>query len=82
MIAVSVTYILKGLASTKDKSGVQLEIERELKTLIKKRGIAALTETELEALFEEAAMECALRDVTAKMRKEGRIPNLATRIDH
>lgn len=82
MIAVSTARILKSMSNDKGKSGAQIEIERELKALIEKRGIVSLTEAELEALFEEAAMECALRDVTAKMRREGKIPNLVTRVDH
>ena len=53
--------------------------QAELKALIEKRQIASLTEAELEALFEEAAMECALRDVAAKIRKEGKIPDLTKR---
>lgn len=81
MIAVSAKRILAGLAQTKGKSGTQLEIERELKALIEKRSIASLTEAELEALFEEAAMECAIKDVAAKMRKDGKIPDLAPTIN-
>lgn len=77
MIAVPIAAVLAGLETTKGKSGKQIEIERELKTLLDRRKVQSLTEAELAGLFEEAAMEVAYRDVAAKMRREGKIPDLA-----
>ncbi len=76
MIAVPITKVLALLEPTKDKTGAQIEIERELKALLDKRKIQSLTEPELEALFEEAAQEVALRTVVTGMRKAGKIETL------
>jgi hypothetical protein len=76
MIAVPVSTILDRLATTKGKSGTQIEVERELKALLDRRQLTTITETELEALFEEAAQECALRAVVSKMRREGKLETL------
>lgn len=76
MIAVPVAAIMARLETTKGKSGAQIEVERELKAILDKRKIQSVTEDELAALFEEAAVEVAFRAVTAKMRSEGKVPDL------
>lgn len=76
MIAVPIAKVLAMLEPTKGKSNGQIEIERELKTLLDKRKIQSVTETELEVLFEEAALECALRATVAKMRNDGKLQTL------
>jgi hypothetical protein len=76
VIAVPVATILSSIETTKGKSGTQIEIERELKALLDKRKLTSITETELEKLFEEAAMECALRDTVTKMRKAGKLQTI------
>lgn len=76
MIAVPIAKVLAMLEPTKGKSLVQIEIERELKALLDKRKIQSVTEPELEALFEEAAQEVALRNVVTAMRKAGKLETL------
>lgn len=68
MIAVPVSAILKGLAKAKGKSRDQIEVESEVRLLLSKRKLPEITEAELEALFEEAGMEVALRAVAERMK--------------
>lgn len=76
MIAIPIATIRTALQTTKGKSGTQIEVERELITLLDKRRTPDITQDELANLYEQAAMECALRDVVTKMRKDGKLPTL------
>lgn len=68
MIPVPVSALLVQLAKTKGKSPDQLEVESEVRLLLAKRALPDITEPELEALYEQAGMEVALRAVAERMK--------------
>lgn len=83
MIPVPVSRILVGLKPTKGMSALQREVQAQVaKMLAALPPDATITETELENTFESAAMEVGMRFVTAKLRSEGNIPNLAPSTTH
>lgn len=83
LIPVPVSLALSTLKLTKGMSALQREIQAQVAKMLAALPLdAMITETELENLYESAAMEVGMKFVTAKLRSEGKIPNLAPNTTH
>ena len=69
LIAVPLAAVLELLQPSARKSNDQIEVEAELRRMIELRKLTTFTEDALQALFEEAGQEVALRKIAAKMQE-------------